>query len=721
MAAVASLTPKLREALLLVEVFGFTYREAAEVLRVPEGTVKSRVFQARVRLAAWRDEGSGAQAAERLPLDRTRSGAPVSCREAMADLSAAADSELAGRRAAALEAHLAACPACTSFQSHLVTLRQRLRFEPVGVVPDVAPRVLEAIRAGGSRSLQEGRAESLRGPRSRRSGSGVGAGGGCCRWRRRFCAGSCSGRPSSGWGGGPGQIAMADLPGRVVAAQRTLVSLAADVSLVERGWHPRVPERRFAGRLRYRAPEHLALELADRTAYPSAAWPRSDLSLVVTGNRWWTRGQRACPAEAMPQCAPPARQVRLVERREPFADATPVPLDLVTPVGSFTPAGAGAPRDPAGRRASRDRGGHHRRPGGAAAGRPRSGRAGNLRDLHPSDQVELWLDEAALVPLALSVSAAPTDERRAWAAARGYRDRPGEAVLELTLSRVTLNRPLEADTFPPPPAGARAEDAGFRDRPATADLGDRGLVPGWLPAGFRPYRAGLAGGAPGPSALDRRREGGPGGGDGAHLDRRAGVGQGPLDPELVRWPPLRRPGPAGPPGRPRRRGRLLERGRHPGRGPRGSGGPGGHGQRGRGRPGQSGGLPARGRAPGAGRVGRGGDLDPARGPGRRPRPAPAPRPAWFAPPAVRVDGRTVTLAYPGPGSRGFLLVQAPGDRLTPPLDDDPAGVRVRGSDGRWSPARGELEWVEAGRVLTLRSATLSLEELLAVAASLEPA
>jgi RNA polymerase sigma-70 factor, ECF subfamily len=56
LAAVASLTPKLREALLLVEVFGFTYREAAEVLGVPDGTVKSRVFQARVRLTAWRDE-----------------------------------------------------------------------------------------------------------------------------------------------------------------------------------------------------------------------------------------------------------------------------------------------------------------------------------------------------------------------------------------------------------------------------------------------------------------------------------------------------------------------------------------------------------------------------------------------------------------------------------------------------------------------------------------
>jgi hypothetical protein len=46
---------------------------------------------------------------------------------------------------------------------------------------------------------------------------------------------------------------------------------------------------------------------------------------------------------------------------------------------------------------------------------------------------------------------------------------------------------------------------------------------------------------------------------------------------------------------------------------------------------------------------------------------------------------------------------------------------VRRADGRWSAERGELEWVEHGRVLDLRSATLSLEELLAVAASLEPA
>lgn len=56
-AALDTLPPKLREALLLVEVTGLTYREAAEVLDAPEGTVKSRVFHARDRLVRWMEGG----------------------------------------------------------------------------------------------------------------------------------------------------------------------------------------------------------------------------------------------------------------------------------------------------------------------------------------------------------------------------------------------------------------------------------------------------------------------------------------------------------------------------------------------------------------------------------------------------------------------------------------------------------------------------------------
>ncbi len=51
--AIASLSPKLRESLLLVEVLGLRYREVAEVLELPIGTVKSRVFHARSDLTSF--------------------------------------------------------------------------------------------------------------------------------------------------------------------------------------------------------------------------------------------------------------------------------------------------------------------------------------------------------------------------------------------------------------------------------------------------------------------------------------------------------------------------------------------------------------------------------------------------------------------------------------------------------------------------------------------
>jgi RNA polymerase sigma-70 factor (ECF subfamily) len=49
--ALPRLTDQHREALILVGVGGFSYDEAADILKVPAGTVKSRVYRARVSLA----------------------------------------------------------------------------------------------------------------------------------------------------------------------------------------------------------------------------------------------------------------------------------------------------------------------------------------------------------------------------------------------------------------------------------------------------------------------------------------------------------------------------------------------------------------------------------------------------------------------------------------------------------------------------------------------
>ncbi len=50
--ALAALPPDLREAFLLVKAEGLKYREAAQVLGIPQGTVQFRVHQASRRLRA---------------------------------------------------------------------------------------------------------------------------------------------------------------------------------------------------------------------------------------------------------------------------------------------------------------------------------------------------------------------------------------------------------------------------------------------------------------------------------------------------------------------------------------------------------------------------------------------------------------------------------------------------------------------------------------------
>jgi hypothetical protein len=620
----------------------------------------------------------------------------VSCERARADLSLAADGELPAERSGPLTAHVQACASCAAFRSRLSTIRQGLRFEAVGEVPDVAPRVLATVAACGPRRPAGAARRWPRPGRRRGPLRAVAA---------AFLAGAVLGATFVGLGGWrPAPVASADLPDRVLAAQPAITSLAADLQLVERGWNPRVPERVFTGRLRYQAPESLDLRLLDRTAYPSADWVRDDLELVVTGERWWMRARRVCPPEAEPRCAPRQPETRLVTDREPFADATPVPLDLITPVRSFMLGGA-----PMRLETSRIAG---RRAIGVATTVAQVepllagfDPAGGLRALYPADRAELWLDERALVPLALRVVAAGTPERARWAAAHGYRDAPGTVLLDLALRRVVLNRPLPADAFPAAPAGARAQAAGFAPAPSGAPWAP-GPAPAWLPPGFRPYRAGVVATPQGPVVAVRTWTDGrawvkvratrnwPGGrlfGDLGVLVRPVelpgGTGYSSEDGTRVgihgQGVDVLVTGSLAPADLERVAGSLAVAGR----------------------PVPSGWAEAATATPEQALAAAPGLLMPKRLRG-------------FGTPAVRVDGTAVSLAFAGPGARGFLLAEAPGTRLSPPIDADVQGVRVRGANGRYSLARGELEWVEGGRVVSLRSTTLSLEELLAIAQSL---
>jgi hypothetical protein len=471
-------------------------------------------------------------------------------------------------------------------------------------------------------------------------------------------------------GSGP-ELVGADIPRRVLAAQTRLDSLRARVDITERGWHPSVPVRRLTGTLQYEAPETVALHIEDQTRYPSDRWRPNDVDIVVDRSGWWARGPAPCPAEAQPGCTPAAPRVRVITGREPFAEDLPAPIDLVLPASGF---GVGDNATVLADERQFD-------------GRPATGvvttaaqiaalldflrLAGNWRPIAPTAPVTLWLDTATLVPVLVDV---------------------GDA-LQIRLHRVTPPGPFEAGAAPAAPI---VRDAGFRDGAAA------GVTPSWLPDGMEPYRSGTTGSVLASSWSDGR----------AWIKLRStttwpggrlfgGLG------DVQRTVPLPGTGVA----------YVAEGGRKvavhgagvdvvitgsvdsaalvrvaASLGVRGEAVPGDWAE-------ASTATLATARAVLVPLLELRGSRD-------------------FAPPSIRVEGSTVTLAYAGAGDRGFALVQTSGTALAPPLDAEVTGVRLRGRIARWTPDAHTLEWVESGHVVELRSRTLRLAELVDVASHL---
>jgi hypothetical protein len=530
-------------------------------------------------------------------------------------------------------------------------------------------------------------------------------------------AGMVAGATFVGIGGEPRSPAAADLPARVVAAQHDIQTVDSRFVVTE---HPPAGSstgaasgraRALEGHLVYRAPESLSLTVSETTSDRPGTDEGSGGRLVVDRDRWWQETVRQCsPAAGLVRCPDrPDTWVRSVTGREPFSEAAPIPLELVSPVDSFTLSAAPADlgdRTIAGRRAM----GVTVTAAQVAPLVEGLSSAVELRPVHPSDPVELWLDDEHLVPLDLVVRAADDPGRARWAAAIGADEGAGDVILSVTTTAVQINENLAGEAFDVPDVEpSAAADGGFRSTPPGAT---EPATPGprHLPDGFRAHRSGTVTTPGGPAVAVRSWSDGR-----AWLTVRA----------TTAWSERRLFGDLGLDVRPVDLGDagvayLSGDGR---------------------RIGVhtahldavvSGSLPAddlRAIAADLDVVGQPVPTDWAEAATATLDDAAAVVPMLltdraaegFSAPAVRLDGDTVTQVYAGPGTRGFALTQRPSPSLPPPSSGDEIGLDVRGTTGRYSQQRGEVEWVEGGSAVSLRSDTLGLAELLTIAGHLEPA
>lgn len=645
------------------------------------------------------------------------------CDVAEREVSARLDASADRGEAEALEDHVRTCARCRAFEARARRLRDAARLEPVGAVPDLVPRIMEAVRR------QAGVRGSVRSLPRRWPAWGVG------RHAAAFVAGAIAAAVVVG--GLPGirrgpTVALAtDIPRRVAAASMEVAAYRAEFRVVERNYHPRVPHRTFTARVSFRAPERFRAEVTDTTAYPSPAWPRNDVVLAADARRWLLEGPATCPPASLPACATGDREVSRVRGREPFDGDAVLPTDIVLPVSTLVDAGR-----------------VHVVGEGEVLGRDvvkvevpyrdavplfaylHAG--GSWRPFFPHDRVLVSLDARSWFPLAYEVRAAPGRERARWADRQGLPREGGERpVLQVTAR--SFDTEVPSGWTPLRPFRGPARDEGFRDQPFSQVTRHRGgpVVPSDL-RGMERYRAGSFSGLdrPGDQTLLSFTRGLawlkvvqtrswtrpelfgdvgdlaapvrlPGGGVAyyepatASLGRRLSVHAGEVDLYLETNLP---------------RDELLR---------------------------VAGSLPVRGRLvperwlvrrwPG-GIVREQVTLAEARShlpdllvPGRLP--------GGYRPWTVHVvrtnEGTGVATFFRRPGAEldgvGIRLFQAAGVELAPPMDPDVVAVRVRGTLGRYSLTRGELEWVEDGTYRSLRAEALDLGGLLAVARSLEVA
>jgi outer membrane lipoprotein-sorting protein len=401
---------------------------------------------------------------------------PVHCDGARAAISERLDGEhLRGRRAAALDEHLATCAACRSFEARAWRLRESSRIALAPAVPDLIEPIMAAVEAEPDASGR--RRVVLLGPRlplgsTRRLAPLAAA------LAVGLLAGSLTfGGPWHSPERGPG-IAAADVSRGVAEAATRLTGYHAVFSMKEHD--PRRDEevRNLTMSVWFRAPERFRLDVVDHGTGDPQATP-DDLRFVVNGDESYTETPSLCPVGP----CPPRRSV--VRGRTPFTGAATA-TDLVLPVSTLVDAQElrVLGRDTVGGRpAIRVELPFER----ARPLFPFMSIGGSWRPFFPGDRVELLLDARDWFPLRYSVYPAGSPNRDEWALRFGLLPEAARRpIFEVTTIEIDRARP-SASVFRIPVVGS-TDDEGARTIPLDRVESETDLRPAPVVGGLDLYR-----------------------------------------------------------------------------------------------------------------------------------------------------------------------------------------------------------------------------------------
>jgi hypothetical protein len=312
------------------------------------------------------------------------------CTIAREEISARLDGELDDATALDIAEHLETCAECRAEEELVRAARRAVRVYPVEEVPDLTATIMQAVAADG--------------PKLRRRSE----------WTVRLkfatvavviAAPVLSGVTLPRHRGGGDIASASEITAGVRSAALSLDTYRASFDIVERGWHPDIPERHFSAELWFEAPEKLRMLVSDFTTYPSRAWPKNNVELVANPRKWWIEEPSQCPQAALPACSvrwgPPIEDRTIVDR-QPFDGTSDLPTDIIVPLETLVSSNEFEVLGQA-RVAGRD---SYRvelpyREAVPLVGALEAG--GSWRPFNPIDQVELWIDKTTWFPLEFKV------------------------------------------------------------------------------------------------------------------------------------------------------------------------------------------------------------------------------------------------------------------------------------------------------------------------------